>query len=542
MPEVAPGDWRLHFPKAGLDRSAPFGHPPNRDVGEGQYARTTHLGVNVRAFEQGGRRRRGGSRSGMSKYLPTKPGGLTWVTQHLGVVVSSGSTGPGGVAVQESNSGRVVTVVAVAQGNVYTTVPEGTVWTAAVNNSGETPPLNATGLVYSTTLNQKMYFADGTNYRVYDPKTNIISTWTPTAGSLPIDGRFNRARLINTWRGRIALSGVEDDPHNWFLSRVGDALDFNYGSGANDSAQAVSGNNSPMGKIGDVVTAIVSFSDDVCVWGGDSSIYRMQGDPFFGGQIDKVTDRVGMAWGLPYTIDPKGRLFFFSSTGGVYGMDPTSSSAPVRISQAVEQLVQDVNTGTHNIIMEWDDTFQELHIWVTRLAAPASAATHFCWEERTKAWWLDRYANHSLNPLCSCVVDGNRPEDRCIVVGGWDGYVRKLDPTATTDDGTAIASEVLVGPLRTPNLDDLVVDQSQAIMGEDSGAVTMDFLAGKTAEAALASTPKRVGVLAAGRNPTHAKRVAGHAVYARLTSNAAWAMEELRLRVLTKGRTRRRVS
>ena len=38
------------------------------------------------------------------------------------------------------------------------------------------------------------------------------------------------------------------------------------------------------------------------------------------------------------------------------------------------------------------------------------------------------------------------PDDRVTVIGCNDGYVRKFDATATTDDGTAISSYVYFGP------------------------------------------------------------------------------------------------
>jgi hypothetical protein len=532
----------MHFPKAGMDRSAAFGRQPNRDVGESVYARTTHRGVNVRAFEQGGRRRRGGSRRGMSRFIDAVPGGTEWLVQHLAVIATTGASA---VPIQSSNSGRTVVLLTVVAGNVYTAEPGSTSWTSATNASSTTPPLAATGLMASTACDQKLWLADGSRYRVFDPRTLTVSDWTPSVGSLPVDSAGNKARLLTTWRGRVVAAGLPLDPHNWFMSRVAGSgagpLDWEYGSDDNDSAQAVAGSNSPIGKVGDVITSLVAYSDDVLIFGGDSSIYRMTGDPFHGGQIDLVTDRVGFAWGVPWCRDPNGRLFFFSSTGGVYVMDPGSrGSLPVRISQPVEQLVQDVNTGTHGVVMEWDDTFQELHVWVTYLATEA-VTDHYVWEERTKAWWIDRYADKAMNPLCSCVLDGNRPEDRVLLVGSWSGHVNKLDPDATTDCGEPIESEVLLGPLRSPNLDDIVTDQLQAVMGVDSGAVTLEFLVGKTAEAALASDPISVATVGAGRSPTFAKRVAGHATYLRATSSEAWAMEEVRLRTTVKGQTRRRV-
>lgn len=539
MPQIDNDLWVLHFPKAGIDRSRGFAFQPSRQVAGEEYARTTPIGVNVRAYEQAGNRRRGGSRCGLSKYLTTRPGDIKWITQHLGVMVSTGTTGPGGQAVQLSNSGRVVSLVAVARGNVYSTVPEGTAWTAATNATGETPPLNSSGLIRSAANNQRLYFVDGTNYRYWNPNTNTVNTWTTTAGSLPIDSQNNKAQLICTWRGRTVLSGLLRDPHNWFMSRISDPHDFLYQSGANDSAQAIAGNNAPMGLIGDVVNTLIPYSDDVLIFGCDSSVWTMRGDPYSGGQLDLVSPSTGMAWGRPHCTDDAGVLYFFGNRGGVYAMDPRGGMKPVRISQSIEQLSSDVNTGTHNIIMEWDDTFQELHVWITKLAS-AAPATHYAWEKRTNAWWQDVYQNKNHNPLVSCVIDGNRPGDRAVLIGSWDGYVRKIDPAAVTDDGYDIESEVLIGPLTTKNYDEIVTDELQPVMGEDSGDVAAELLLGKSAESALAAEPVEVGTFEAGRNTVFPIRAAGHAIYCRLTASVPWAMEQFRFRVQPTGAVRRR--
>ncbi len=60
----------LHFPKCGIDTSAAFCKQPNRPMPvDGDYARTTPLGVNVRAYDAQFDRLRGGSRIGLSKYI-----------------------------------------------------------------------------------------------------------------------------------------------------------------------------------------------------------------------------------------------------------------------------------------------------------------------------------------------------------------------------------------------------------------------------------------------------------------------------------------
>ncbi len=526
----------MHFPRAGIDLSSAFMRQPNKAVDhKSDYARTCPVGVNVRGFDAIGQRGRGGSRPGLRKYI-AQVVVADWIIQELALLVGSGYAPPGGT-MQTSQSGRVVTVVAVSQGNVYTANAGDAVWTSPTNNTGDTPPLSYTGIIYSAPNNQKLYFADGTNWVYYDPSVNTVYRWSPTAGALPVDSLNNTPRLICTWRGRTVLSGLLDDPHNWFMSAVNEPTDFDYLPVDFSPTQAVAGNNSRAGLVGDVVTGLIPYSDDVLIFLGDSTIWMMNGDPVAGGQIDLISDSIGGAWGVAWCKDPYGTLYFFSNKTGIYSLVP--GQLPQRISQQIEQLVNSINTGDNAIRMSWDDRFQGLHVFVTPLAAPA-ASTHFFWEWRTGAWWTDTFGNTNHSPLTLCVFDGNLPGDRCVLLGSWDGYVRTLSPSSTDDDGTAISSSVVIGPLNTKDLDEILLKDIQGILGSTSGSVAYSVYVGATAELALASGAVSSGTFAAGRNLLSPVRRSGHGIYVKITATSQWAIEAIRARVATQGKIRRR--
>jgi hypothetical protein len=530
-------DVTLHFPKAGVDRSGPFGRQPARPVGDGEYARTAYLGVNVRAHEALTGRRRGGSRAGLSKFRAATVAGAAWIVQQLDVIVGNGFTPPGGGMAQGSQSGRVVLLVAVSQGDVYTTLPGGTTWNAATNNTGNTPPLNFTGLMMSAANQQKLWYVDGVNFAVYVPATDSVESWTASGGSLPVDGDSNAPRLIATWRGRTVLSGLLKDPQNIFFSKVGDPTNFDYAPVSPSAIDAVAMNLAQFGLIGDLVTALIPFSDDVLIVGTDHEVWSIQGDPAAGGSANQVTSAVGIAWGQAWCQDPTGRVYFFSNRTGVFSMVP--GEQPQRLSAPIDNLLYGIDTGSYGVRLLWNDRFQGLHVFVTPLAEPG-ATTHYFWEQRTGAWWQDTLANHDHDPLCCCVLDGNLPTDRVALLGCWDGYVRAFDPTATDDDGTAIASEVWIGPLLSADLDDILVREIQGVLGETSGQVTWEVYSGATAEAARGATAFASGTWAAGRNLTDIVRSGNHAHYVRVSSTVPWAMEAIRTVLGGRGKVRRR--
>lgn len=526
-------DTSAHFPYAGLDVSRAFCRQPVRPIGQEQkYSRTTAFGMNVRSYDGQQGRLRGGSRTGISRYVNDRVSGSNLI-QGMNLITGTGYTAPGG-NVQTSQSGRLVTLVAVSDGDVKILNPGDTSWTSVTNG---TNALNTTGVIYSAPNAGRLYFADGVNMKYYDPSTNSVGTWTATAGTLPIDSSGNRPRNIATWRGRTVMWGLLGEPQNWFMSRVDTPTDFDYFPATVTPVQAVAGNNSTLGLIGDVITTGIPFTDDVFVWGGDHSISMMLGDPMDGGRINMISDTIGMAWGKPWCRGPNGEIYFFSNLCGIYVMTP--GQPLVRISQPIENLLKTVNTGANTITMSWDDRWQGFHVFVTRTAL-AYRAVHLFYELRAGAWWMDSFENKNHNPLVTCTFDGNLPQDRVALIGSWDGYVRYLNPDATDDDGYDIASSVVIGPFLTKDLDDVKAKDIQALMGETSGNVDFEILVDSSAERALDAAARVQGQWKAGRNLSDFIRAAGHAIYIKISSTDPWAMESFRMRLVSMGKVRRR--
>jgi hypothetical protein len=206
----------------------------------------------------------------------------------------------------------------------------------------------------------------------------------------------------------------------------------------------------------------------------------------------------------------------------------------VPISQGIYQRLLPINTGENSIRMAYDHRFEGVWVFITPLAGPA-ATTHYFLERKTNAWWPVEFDNPNHNPLCCVTFDGNLPDDRCVLIGSWDGYVRKVDPEATTDDGTPITSSVTIGPFLTKDFDEIVLNQLLADLAEDSGPVTWTVFVGTTAEAALASRGVRSGTWTAGRNHASPVQRGGHAVYVRIDATGPWQLERIRAFVESRG-------
>lgn len=439
--------------------------------------------------------------------------------------------------VQSSNSGRVVTLLAVSMGDLFVVNPLDEEWLPVDNQTGESPAMNFTGLMQSTQCIQSLWLVDGVNYVRYNPHTNIATLWEATAGEMPEDEEGNFGRLVCTWRGRVVIAGLLLDPQNWFMSAVSDPTDWDYSPVSITPTQAIAGNNAPQGLIGDVITALIPYSDDMLIFGGDSSIYMMRGDPMAGGQIDRISDAIGIAWGSAWCKDPYGNVYFFSNKTGIYQLKPGQELR--RISQQIDPILVDIDTGLYGISMIWNDRQQGLHIFVTLLDEPAPA-THFFWEQRSNAWFTDTFQNIQHNPLCCTTFDGNLPSDRVAVIGSWDGIVRSIDPEATDDDSYSIISAVLIGPLLTKNADEIMVKELQGILATESATVTYQVFVGDTAEGAIYDDPAAEGTFDAGRNFTDEVRQSGFAVYVKINGVGYWAMEAIRVKMAALGLIRQR--
>lgn len=524
----------LHFPKGGIDvsraaMSQPWREGPRKWDGEPTRIYTSADGVNVRGFDPLTTRYRGGSRVGLARYCPT-PVISGWIVQHLNTVVGVEE----GVATQSSLLGRVVTLVAVSQGRVFWALPaddpNDRVLTEATNNSATTPPLNFTGVMQSSPNNQKLYMVDGVHYRYFVPLTNTVETWTASSGTLPVDGSGNTARLIATWRGRTVLSGLPEDSQNWFMSAVSTPVNWNYSPATTSAIQAVAGNNSRLGFIGDTITALMAYNDDVLLFGGNTSIYAMRGDPMAGGELSLVTSAIGVAFGQAFTQDPLGNIYFMSNTGAVYGMAP--GGKPEKISKPIDSLLQDINTGKVAVRLEWNERMRGFHVFASTLTAATASDRHFFWESGN-SWWRDSFADKRFNPLASCTIDGNTPSDRVVLIGSWDGYIRSFDPNASTDDGKPISWQVWIGPILSKNFDEIVLKSIQCVLAEDSGTVNYEVHAGRTPEQAL-ETPaitRGTGSFTSGRSAAQLTKVAGHAIYVKLFGTDKFAMESIRAAV-----------
>ncbi|MAH47363.1 hypothetical protein CMI37_16175 [Candidatus Pacearchaeota archaeon] len=420
-------------------------------------------------------------------------------------------------------------------------------WIDVTNSTNiGSPPLDkSVPVIFSASLGGKLFFADGRNIKYYDPNDpqphGSIKTWALDDGTLPVSTRDGvtgemRPRLIEEWRGRIVMSGLSTDPQEWYMSKVGDAFDWEQAPTVLTETTATSGTNAPAGKMPDIITGMIPISDDVLVFGGDHTIWMLSGDPMQGGRWDLMTDTIGMAWGRAWCRDNGHGFYMMGSKGGVYygaiGQGVKKVSAGL-----IDERLSDIDLSAHLVRFLWNEKEQGVHIFITPREVllntlNSSTTSHLFYDTRTESWWLDKFADKDHNPKAVLTIDGDLAGDRAIILGGWDGYLRKWDESEDDDDGTAISSHVYLGPIEAGSqLSSVRIDEIQSVLARGSDDVDFDLYRGVSAEQAYRNTTATFsGTWSAGRNRSERRKIRGRAIYLKMSNTSVgetWAFEEL---------------
>jgi len=403
-------------------------------------------------------------------------------------------------------------------------------------------PVNSYIEVAGTSLNDGIYRVAGIAYAA--PAFTI--TVAETIPDATVEGTISKAavgcNIIALYRGRVVMSGLHTDPQNWFMSAVGDPLDWDYSPATTSATMAVAGVNTDAGKLGDIVTALIPYSDDLMIIGGDHTVWIMRGDPADGGVIDNISYQTGIAGPDAFTWDPAGNLYFFGAAT-LWRMG-AGVAAPEDISRRrMHDTFLGFNYDTHRIRLLWDNISNGVHIYVTPSNQPDEAGYHFYWDQRTDSLWADEFPL-GFGPTAVWTYDADDPDDRAMILGGFDSRLRYISESST-DDSTAITSSVIFTPIiAAGDLANIRLTELTIILAEDSDPISLSIYANESAQAAFDDlTPLVSRTLQAGRNSSIRQRVNGNSIIIALanasTSARTWALESMTGLIKLTGKTRK---
>lgn len=441
-----------------------------------------------------------------------------------------------------SESSRDYQLIAVSGGDVYTGRPAEGALRAATDG---TNVVATTGRVGMQSAFGKTYLCDGVNanYSVWTASTNTVAAWTADTGTLPSSGAQG-ARYIALYRGRLVLSGLVNDPHNWFMSAagpdlagVGGVLDWDYGATVS-ATMAVAGNNTSAGECPDIITCLAPYSDDIMFMGGDHTLWLMRGDPADRGRIDNISYQTGISGPDAFAFDPNGIFYFFGS-GTVWRMAAGGVPEPLSRNR-MDVVFKNIDLTTNAVHLAWDNVRHGLFIFIVPNAE--GVTTHYYWDQRTDSFWKIAFPN-AQGPTTVLAFDGDDPDDNALILGGFDGYLRKIDSSVKDDDGTAVSSYILYPPIIAGGpLKNTRINSITAILDTNSDDAVLTVYAEDTAQKAIESSTIRCArTISAGRTRI-LNRIAGNAIMIKI-SNAvdekAWAIEDLLAETEVIGLTRK---
>lgn len=322
------------------------------------------------------------------------------------------------------------------------------------------------------------------------------------------------------------------------MSRAADVTDWDYGyDDISDPTRPVAGTVTDAGYVGNPILALVPFSDDFLLFGCEEQLWLLRGDPAGGGMIDALSREVGIIGPNTWCKLPDGAIAFLSRSG-IYAMRPGAESYPQPLSrELLPQELRDVDVVANAVSMAYDGRNRGIHLFIT----PSNGSTG--------AHWFIDWVNKGLfpvavpdamQPFCQHAYAADLGENKTVLLGGYDGYVREYDDDEVDDDGTTLASYVAIGPLRlgAPGQNGILTELA-GVLDEQSNDLTWEIMVGDTSEAAANSaSAKASGTWVAGFNPPSSPRLAAHAAKLKLSATDAWALESAHGTIRPGGRIR----
>jgi len=373
--------------------------------------------------------------------------------------------------------------------------------------------------------------------KIYDPVADTLVLWSANEGTVPPS-----CRLIALWRDRIVLSGAWTDPHNWFMARQGDPFDWDYAPASLDVGRAVAGNNTEAGRIGQPVTALMPFSDDLLLMSGESSLWVFRGDPAMEGRIDNLSHEIGVVSGRAWCRGPEGELIFLSRDG-LYGLMPGANQFPQSISALrLPAELRDIDPAIYEVSLGFDVIARGVHIQLTPVNAREHVHWWVDWESKT-FWPVDLQDDHE--PLALHNYTSADQAETSVILACRDGYLRRYDNRNETDDGITIDSHIIYGPMQLggTGLHSGMLSEMVATLAQGSGPVDWGIQTADSDEQAVSATQRPYdGTFTAGRNYTVRPRARGFSTALRLSngaSNRGWVVDNIVGVVSRSGRGRK---
>jgi hypothetical protein len=329
------------------------------------------------------------------------------------------------------------------------------------------------------------------------------------------------------YRDRLVLSC--DDKEIYF-SRQGDFTDWDYGADVEDAGRATLLQLSQAGEIGGTVTAMIPFRDRLMLLATADSLWLLSGDPSDNGTLQLITEDVGIISSTAW-CDTGGRIVFLADDG-LYSIGADGSKLESLTDDKLPSELTDVDTSSVNVYLGYHHENRGVYLFLV------NGSYHYFYDMRMGGIW----------PFT--LPSANDPSSVFNYAGNmilYDGTSSYWTVEGDDDDGTAIQSHVVIGPLRggsaaafgmlqhlhgvieTGTSDSvtwrIVTGDTAESAAENAKAAVTAYLAGSTTTAEAYASAN--GALSNGRSRVFTPRVKSMWFTIWLQSTAKWAFESM---------------
>lgn len=336
-------------------------------------------------------------------------------------------------------------------------------WTAATG--AQAGSVATTGSVAAQTFLSRMLIQSSGKPIVFNYLDGTAVTMVETAGTVP-DG----LEMFAVWQGAVWAAGATDSPNVLYASRIGNALDWDFSVGINDTGGAFFTAGENEGLIRGDITAIIPHSTDTLLVGTTEGIIAIYGHPRKGGIIEDFSSR-RVAGSRAWCKGPDDTTYIFTDEGivavpaqGGGGVIPVSSKAvPGALSFSATDLITTISPST---TMAYDRAFNGIHIYTPSFG--------WWFDLNTNGFWRMSYPD-VLGMLEEPPVTLDIPG---TVMAYGSGGMQVFDDTL--DATESYSASAFLGPVQISSsvLDQAMVTQARAVVDVGQGSGTLAFATG----------------------------------------------------------------
>jgi hypothetical protein len=368
--------------------------------------------------------------------------------------------------------------------------------------------------------------------RSLNPNTPSLSVLVPTGGYVPLNSDY-----VVSYRDRLVWA----KNRTWYMSKQGDAGNYDYGADPEDPSRAIAGVNSGPGEPADPIISMATAGYDYLIFFSEAAVWVMRGDPAYGGQLYQASSVAGCVGKNAWCYGDSTEIYFLGKDG-LYLMEPNAGQIRQLSQGKLPRTMRGLDRDNFDISLVYDPEDNGVILFI--VPKDFTQGTHYYYDIATQSFWPFSLANNAYQPKFAVTFGGAPTRSRKACIASSDGFIREW--SGLTDDGLQIPSNVIMGPYQVGGPDgiDGILSEIVARTDKDSVSVDIEVYAANSAEEASQAaidgvSPNYTFTCGAGRSQQIRPRIRGSSFCIKMVASGAWSFESMSGMIAAGGRNRR---